>query len=89
MASQAARGDRAASSGRFVLATSLRRAPRMASRSDGESSDIGPILVSRAQVQAARLRLVTDRKQGKATPAWVRELAAVDQPWSGPVGVQL
>ena len=30
----------------------------------------------RAKVQAARLLLVTDRKQGKASPEWVKRLAA-------------
>lgn len=30
------------------------------------------------QVQAARLRLVTDRKLGKTSPPWVRQLAAED-----------
>ena len=29
----------------------------------------------RAKVQAARLRLVTDRKQGKQSPQWVKQLA--------------
>lgn len=29
----------------------------------------------RAKVQAARLRLVTDRKQGKQSPQWVKHLA--------------
>ncbi|MCC3271562.1 hypothetical protein MUK71_08395 [Arthrobacter zhangbolii] len=29
----------------------------------------------RVQIRAARLRLTTDRKLGKPTPDWVRELA--------------
>ena len=30
----------------------------------------------RVQIRAARLRITTDRKLGKKTPEWVRELAA-------------
>lgn len=30
----------------------------------------------RVQIQAARLRVLTDSKLGKETPAWVKELAA-------------
>ncbi|GEK21898.1 hypothetical protein [Cellulomonas xylanilytica] len=48
---------------------------------DGEPfvrpSDARPVLtVTRAEVSAARLRLVTDRGQGRATPAWIGRLAA-------------
>lgn len=32
--------------------------------------------VTTVQVQAARLRLVTDRKLGKSSPAWVHKVAA-------------
>ena len=30
----------------------------------------------RVRIEAARLRVITDRKLGKVTPAWVDELAA-------------
>jgi hypothetical protein len=36
----------------------------------------GVVPVSRLEVAAARLRIVTDAKQGKASPEWVERLAA-------------
>lgn len=39
------------------------------------SADSNIVRVTRVEVEAAKLRLVTDRKQGLETPLWVRKLA--------------
>ncbi|WP_456787136.1 hypothetical protein [Cellulomonas sp. P5_C5] len=42
-------------------------------------SDARPVVeVSRSEVAAARLRVVTDRGRGRTTPAWVTRLAATN-----------
>jgi hypothetical protein len=49
-------------------------APNSAARKNGRSAEVPE---DRAvQIAAARLRLVTDRRLGKATPEWVKSLAA-------------
>lgn len=53
--------------------TDIRRLPR----------DTGPSPASEdrgVQIAAAKLRLVTDRRLGKQTPAWIRNLAAETDP---------
>lgn len=45
----------------------------------------GPELVgvTRAQVAAAKHKIVTDRRQGKSIPAWVKAVAEAKQARSG------
>ncbi|UNX55400.1 hypothetical protein MF406_03785 [Georgenia sp. TF02-10] len=40
------------------------------------TSDSNVVHVTSLEVEAAKLRLVTDRKQGRESPLWVRKLAA-------------
>lgn len=57
-----------------------RAASHVGAATNGQAPTSAParrtVQVTRVQVNAAKLRLVTDRKQGKISPAWVEKLAA-------------